>query len=217
MATALRGQPSPTITYTKLLELLPSYMEDRGDAFKLMIPTFVNLAENRIITDMKQQGFQAVVTGRMGVTNVLKKPSFWRETLSFSYVKDGRVIDLKLRSLEYVKRYWPNVMEKDAPTFYADYNANHFYLAATPDEPYPFELVYYARLEPLSASNNVNWLTTNAPQVLLYACLLEAAMWKKNPAAEQKWMQQYAIATGGQVDQDSKRKEDRNLRVKAEK
>lgn len=205
---------SINITYTELLKLIPAYLEQRGEAFKAQIPIFINLAENRIATDMKQQGFQAVVTGQMALSNVQPKPVFWRETLSFNYKLGGVWKSMSLRSLEYLKRYWPDTEEKAPPVYYADYNINNFYVAGTPGLPYDFELTYYARLDPLSETKNTNWLTMNAPQALLYATLLEAAMWLKNPAAEQKWMQYYQIAAGGQVTEDQARKEDRNSRVK---
>lgn len=201
------------ITFAQLKLLLPSYLERKDDAFKDKIPTFINLAENRLATDMKQEGFQAVVTGTLALNNVQVKPSFWRETLSYSILVDGTWKQLKLRPLEYVKVFWPNAAQTATPTLYADYNINNFYLAGTPDKEYPFELVYYARLEPLSEEHQENWLTLNAPQALLYACLWEAALWCKNPTAEQKWMQQYQIAAGGQVTEDKERKTDRNAKV----
>jgi hypothetical protein len=207
--------PSGTnVTYTQLLAMLPSWLERRDQAFRDEIPRFINLAENRLATDMKQEGFEAVVTGTFALNNVQDKPTFWRETISFSYKVSGQWRDLKLRSLEYLKRYWPNTAETGLPEYYADYNINHFYVAGTPGVAYPFELVYYARLDPLSSANDSNWLTLNAPQALLYACLLEAALWCKNSAAEQKWQQQYMVAVGGQLNEDAGRKEDRNSKVK---
>lgn len=206
--------PGVSINYARLVEMLPSWLERKDDAFKQRIPDFINLAENRIATDMKQDGFQAVVTGALDPSNVQPKPVFWRETISYTVKIGNRWVDLKLRSLEYVKRYWPSPILTGDPVYYADYNFQHFYIAPTPPEKLAFELCYYARLEPLNESHQENWITLNAPQALLFAALLEAAMWCKNPAAEQKWMQQYQIAVGGILKEDGNRKEDRNARVK---
>ncbi len=206
--------PGVSINYQRLVDMLPSWLERKDDAFKAQIPNFINLAENRIATDMKQEGFQSVVEGVFDLSNVLPKPSFWRETISFTYKVGSKVTDLKLRTLEYVKKFWPDANDTDLPLYFADYNINHFYIAPTPPEKYAFELVYYARLQPLTIDHQENWLTLNAPQTLFYATLLEAAMWCKNPAAEQKWMQQYQIATGGIINEDNQRAEDRNARVK---
>jgi hypothetical protein len=206
--------PGVSINYQALVEMLPSWMERKDDAFKAQIPRFINLAENRIATDMKQEGFQAVVTSVLDVSNIQPKPVFWRETISFTIKIGNKWVDLKLRSLEYIKRFWPEILRTGIPAYYADYNFQHFYVAPTPAEPIEFELVYYARLEPLNDTHQENWITLNAPQTLFFATMLEATMWCKNPAAEQKWMQQYQIAVGGIVAEDGDRKEDRNVRVK---
>lgn len=202
------------ITYDQLLSQLPSYLERKDDAFKAQIPIFVNLAENRLATDMKQLGFQAVVTGVLALNNVQPKPAFWRTTLSYSILVQGEWVNLKLRQLEWIKKYWPQVGQVATPEYYADYNINYFYVAGTPDQTYPFELVYEARLDPLGVDHQENWMTLNAPQALLYATLLEAALWCKNPQAEQKWLQQYQIAVGGITVEDQSRKKDRNAEVK---
>lgn len=201
------------INYQRLLDLLPSYLERKDDAFKAQIPTFINLAENRLATDMKQIGFQAVVTGNLPTQSAMAKPVFWKETISFTYKVGDEWKELKLRQLEYLKKYWPRASVMKEPVFYADYNSNNFYLAPTPDVAYEFELVYYARLEPLSKDNQTNWMTLNAPQALLYASLWEAAIWCVNAEAEQRWMQHYQIAIGGQITEDKERKADRNVVV----
>jgi hypothetical protein len=208
MATA----PAVNITYNQLLQILPSYLERPDDAFAAEIPVFINLAENRLATDMKQEGFIAVVTGTLPLKQAMPKPSFWRETESFSIVANGQLKQLYIRTLEFCKVAFPIVGQSGTPQFYADYNATNFYLAQTPDIAYPFELVYYARLDPLSPTNQDNWLTLNAPQALLFACLWEAAMWCKNSMAEQRWMQQYQIAAGGQMNEEGERKTDRNAK-----
>jgi hypothetical protein len=208
MATV--SPPAVNITYNQLLSILPSYLERPDAAFAEQIPVFINLAENRLATDMKQEGFLAVVTSQLPLKNSMPKPSFWRETESFSINVAGQLKPVYLRTLEFLKTAFPSVAATGVPQFYADYNATNFYLAPTPDQAYPMELVYYARLDPLSPSNQDNWLTLNAPQALVFACLWEAAMWVKNAAAEQRWMQQYQIAVGGQMTEDTERKLDRN-------
>lgn len=210
MATV--SPPAVNITYNQLLSILPSYLERPDTAFAAQIPIFINLAENRLATDMKQEGFLAVVTGQLPLKNSMPKPSFWRETESFSINVNGQLKQVYLRTLEFLKVAFSSVAGVGAPQFYADYNATNFYLAATPDQAYPFELVYYARLDPLSPANQDNWLTLNAPQALLFACLWEAAMWVKNASAEQRWMQQYQIAVGGQMTEDKERGLDRNAK-----
>jgi len=197
-------------TYTQLLALIPPYAERFDDAFVDQIPTFIALAENRIATDMKQQGFQSVVTGTLPLTSSLAKPSFWKETISFMYTNEaGESTPLFLRPLEYLRNYWPNPTLTDAPRFYADYNATHFLFAPTPAVAFTFELVYYARLQPLSATNDSNWMTLNVPQALLAACMVEACRFIKNPTRQAVWEEAYTQANTALKSENSERQADR--------
>ena len=202
------------LTYTKLTQQMRSYTQRDDEAFLEEIPSLVTLAENRLATDMKQQGFQAVVNTELEDTNVMAKPAFWRETISMGYTVDGVWQGaLELRTLEYIRQYWPNTGLVGAPKFYADYNINNFYIAPTPSEPIEIELVYYARLQPLDDEHQENWMTLNAPQALLAACLAEAFKWVRDPAQQQVWNQDYATAVAGLVNENAERIADRNITV----
>lgn len=197
-------------TYTQLLTLVPQYAERTDSAFAAQIPTFISLAENRIATEMKQQGFQAVVSGTLPTTATMAKPSYWKETISFNYTDaTGARNQLLLRALEYVRNYWPNESVQGTPKFYADYNATHFLLGPTPAVALNFELVYYARLQPLGDGNDSNWMTNNAPQALLAAIMVEACRYAKNPARQATWEDMYQSASGGLKQENAERQADR--------
>lgn len=197
-------------TYTQLQTLVPQYAERTDAAFAAQIPTFVALAENRLATEMKQQGFQSVVTGTLPLTSSMEKPSYWKETISFYYKNAaGERLPIFLRALEYVRNYWPNSSLTDLPKFYADYNATNFLLGPTPAAAYEFELVYYARLQPLSEANESNWLTVNAPQALFAAIMVEACRYIKNPARQAAWEDMYQSSSGGLKQENSERQADR--------
>jgi hypothetical protein len=202
-----------SLTYTSLLVQIPSYVERQDQKFLDQIPTLIMLAENRLATDMKQQGFQSVVKGTLavgGVGAVIAKPAFWRETISFTY-KDPVIgwKQIRLRALEYLKNFWPMQSSTLAPRFYADYNSANFLVAPSPDQAYEFELAYYARLDPLDASNTTNWLTANAPQCLLFACILEAYIWTKNQVKMQEFQNHYDLAKAGLLQETAERLGDR--------
>lgn len=201
-------------TFTQLQLLIPQYAERFDAAFAVQIPTFISLAENRIATEMKQQGFQSVVSGTLPLSNSMAKPSFWKETISFSYTDTaGSVHQLRLRPLEYLRNHWPNPTLTDTPRFYADYNATHFLFAPTPSDALNFELVYYARLQPLSASNDSNWMTLNTPQALFAACMVEACRFIKNTGRQQVWEDAYQSASAGLKAENTERTADRTTVV----
>lgn len=197
-------------SYTQLLTLLPQWNERPDTAFAAQIPTFISLAENRIATEMKQQGFQSVVTGTLPTTSSMAKPAFWKETISFNYTNAaGQSTPLFLRPLEYVRNYWPNATLSDNPRFYADYNATHFLFGPTPVSAFQFELVYYARLQPLSPANDSNWMTLNTPQALFAACMVECCKFTKNTSRQSVWEDSYQAAKGSLTSENAERMADR--------
>lgn len=200
------------MTYGFLEQEIPSYLERTDPAFIAQIPNFVMLAENRIASNMKQQGFQTVVTGNFNLTPNLVKPTWWRETISFNWTDaSGQRHQLYLREYEYLREFWPDTTQTGEPQYYADYNFNNFLLVPTPSAAFDFELVYYARLEPLDDTQQTNWLTVNAPQALLYACLMEASMWCKNWEQAAAWQAQYNQVRGDLLGEDRERIADRNI------
>ena len=186
-----------TTTFTTLKEDIRRYLE-RGftlasDAIVYeQIPRLINLAERRIARELKIEGLINVVTSTMQVgLAVYPKPDRWRTTVSFNYGIDNQYTQLFPRSYEYVRSYWPNRDETGQPLFYADYDYNNWIVSPTPDQAYPFEVLVYQLLPLLDDSNQTNWLTEYAPQVLLYASLLEATPFLKNDERIQVWQSMY--------------------------
>lgn len=174
------------MTYASLLTDVISYMERQNDGTLLeQFPRLVMLAENRITADLRILGTQQVVTSVFTANNpAVAKPAFWRRTISLNYTKtDGSRKELFLRSYEFCRQFWPSPSKTTAELrYYADYNAANLLIVGTPNAAFAFELVYIARLPPLSDANQTNWLTENAPQVLLNAVLLETEIWLRNQA-----------------------------------
>jgi len=189
-----------TTTFTTLKEDIRRYLE-RGFTLASdqivyeQIPRLINLAERRIARELKVEGLINVLTGTMqpGLA-VYPKPDRWRSTVSFNFGtgdQNSEYNQLFPRSYEYVRSYWPNRSETDVPLFYAEYDYNNWIVAPTPDQAYPFEVLVYQLLPLLDDTNQTNWLTDYAPQVLLYASLLEATPFLKNDERIPVWQQMY--------------------------
>jgi hypothetical protein len=186
-----------TTTFTTLQQDIRRYLE-RGftlasDAIVYeQIPRLINLAERRIARELKIEGLINVVTSTMQAgLAVYPKPDRWRTTVSFNYGIDNQYTQLFPRSYEYVRSYWPNRDETSPPLFYADYDYNNWIVSPTPDQAYPFEVLVYQLLPLLDDANQTNWLTEYAPQVLLYASLLEATPFLKNDERIAVWQSMY--------------------------
>lgn len=209
------------MNYDTLVSDVFSYTERKTSdtALSDQIPRLIMLAENRIATDANILGLKQVKTGALLANNpVVAKPAYWRRTVSFNFTDStSSRTELLLRTYEFCRDYWPNPSiagtsgTNGTIRYYADYNFDNFLVAATPNAAYPFELIYIARLEPLSSSSEINWLTANAPQLLLAATLLEAEIFLKNTSRIQSRQDQYDSSLKSFMAEDGARAMDRNI------
>ncbi len=165
-----------SMTYNSLLADVAMYAERNDRPFIDQVPRFVMLAENRIASQTRGLGLLKIVTGAFEPgQDVVAKPARWRETGTFM-VRDeeASATFLKSRSYTFCRSFAPNVASTGLPQYYADYGYEHFLVAAKPDQAYNFELAYFERPLPLDETTQTNWTTQYAPQLLLYATLLEA-------------------------------------------
>lgn len=189
-----------TMTFETLKQDVQRYLE-RGATLAAdpivyeQIPRLINLAERRIARELKVQGFIAVVTDTMVPgQSVYQKPDRWRDTVSINVGTGPGNTKRKTvfaRDYEYCRAYWPDESETGEPTFYAEYDYDHWLIAPTPDAAYPFEVLYYELPPLLDDSIQTNWLTEYAPQLLLYGTLLEATPFLKNDERIATWQQYY--------------------------
>lgn len=207
----------PALTYTSLQSDLQNYLE-RGSPKDVIvfnqIPRLITLAEKAIATAIKVQGFLVPVTSNFQAgVSVYAKPNRWRETVSMFYgvkstptaVNLNKRIPIFPRSYEYCRAYWPDASITDAenpPAFYADWDYQHWLISPTPVIAQPWEINYYQLPPLLSDTNQTNWLTEYAPNMLLYRALLEATPFLKNDDRIPTWqaMYQEQLATINQQD-----------------
>ena len=189
-----------TMTFDSLQTDLKRYLE-RGftaesDPYVYeQLPALINMAERRIARDLKVQGFiVAVKTNLSTGIATLQKPNRWRETISITLKKDGSTLPLFTRSYEYCRNYWQNESATDTPEFYADYDYLHWLFVPTPADNYEIEVLYYELPVLLDDAQQTNWLTEYAPNLLLYAALLEATPFLKNDERIATWQNMYQQA-----------------------
>ena len=204
------------MTYNTLVLQLENYL-NRYDAILIaQIPNFIYQAEQRICRESKNIGLERYVTKAFVAGNsVIPKPGGWRRTITFNYgtgLNFNNRNQLYLRTYEYVRSYWPNSSQfniASPPVYYCDYSYTHLLIAPTPALAYPFELAYLELPTPLTINNQTNWLTNYAPDLLLYACLLEAIPFLKNDERIPVWEKLYDRALSSLENQDQLRYMDR--------
>jgi len=184
---------SYVMTFNSLQDDLRRYLE-RGFTAESdpivyeQLPRLINLAERRIARELKLQGFiRFVQTTLVPGTSVYEKPDRWRDTVSMTV--NGEPIFT--RSYEYLRSYWPNPAVTGTPEFYSDYDYNHWLIAPTPTVAATLEISYYELPRPLDVDNQTNWLSVYAPNVLLYAALLETTPFLKNDERIGTWQAMY--------------------------
>lgn len=201
------------MTYNSLVNQILDYLNRTDADTTSEIPNFIYQAEQRICRESKNIGLEQYVQGAFTVgVNVMAKPGRWRRSIAFNFgsgTGNNTVNQITLRSYDFVRNYWPDATQMGPPKFYSEYGFEHFLVLPTPDQAYPFEFSYLELLEPLSPSVQTNWLTNYAPDVLLYASLLEATPFLKNTELIPTWERLYERGLASLNVQDDQRYVDR--------
>ena len=106
------------------------------------------------------------------------------------------------------------------PKYYAMFRENAIVVAPTPATGYSVLLDYVYTPDNLSSTNTTTYISQNAPELLLYACLVEAFAYLKGPADMYKlYSDKYNEALQGfALEQQGRRRrdeyEDGSMRIK---
>lgn len=189
------------MNYQELVTQIQAYANRpiTDERFTAAIPYFINLGQQRIWREAKDIGFEKVTQEGSFITGVatLAKPADWNKTISLIYGTIDSVFadttTLYLRTYEFCRSYWPNANTSSSdnpPLFYADHQKNlnsekgtaydGFFISPTPDKDYAYQLVYLRNPNLITKDNTENFLTERYPDLLFYACFLEALAYLKN-------------------------------------
>lgn len=178
-----------------------------------VVESFINLAEQSIIRDTKSLVTENVVVANLTTGfAVYAKPTNWVRMLSFNFgsgVNNNTATQLILHDYEYIKQYWPDRTVVGVPKFYADYDFNHFILAPTPDQNYPFELIYLQQPTFLSAINQTNLLSLYASDLVFFKAMSNAMKYLMRDERVPIWESAYQQALQSFNGQDAMRIVDR--------
>jgi hypothetical protein len=200
------------MTYSSLLEDVRRYLErgftaESDQIVYEQLPRLITLGERRISRELKIQGLiRAVTTPLQTGVATYRKPDRWRDTVSMTL--NG--VPIFARAYEYCRNYWPDEAETATPQFYADYDYNHWLITPTPNADSTLEVMYYEQPRFLGEDFQTNWLTEYAPDLLLYATLLEATPFLKKDERIATWQQMYDRAAQALNGEDLKKIMDRS-------
>lgn len=155
------------------------------------IPFMIQLAEFRIYRELRVRQMETALSAAIA-SGVLAVPSGYRE-MKFAYVNTTPTTKLQRKDAEWIYLHYPTRSSDRVPKFFAREGEN-FIFGPYPDSTYTIKGVYYKQLTLLSASNTSNWLITDAPDLIYFATLCEAAPWLGNSESIPIWEGKYQLA-----------------------
>ena len=205
-------------TYSELVTQIRDYTEtDSSVLTDTIVNDFIEHAEKRIFRDVDLDIFRSYqyATLTQGVPFV-SLPGANLGQLAF--IRSAQIYDpadpvryyLYQKDITFMNEYWPNRDTTAQSKYYAMWDQDTIYLAPTPNTAYNIELALNKQEDGLSSSNTTTWVSTNAPKVLLYACLVEAFRFLKGPDNMLQYYEQgYQQALQGlQLEQQGRRRRD---------
>lgn len=178
------------MNYAQLTTLIQDYCESTEQSFVANIPTFVQLAEERIYNTVQIPAIRKNVTGTMTINfQYFSLPSDWLSTFSLAVIDptSGEYDYLLNKDVNFIRASYPPPNSYGKPKYYAIWDDSTMILGPTPNLAYTAELHYY--YYPASIVNNsTSWLGDNFESVLLYGSLREAYTYLKG---EQDMMNYY--------------------------
>jgi hypothetical protein len=98
---------------------------------------------------------------------------------------------LERKDSEWIYANYPTRSADAKPKFFAR-EGQTLIFGPYPDSTYTVKGSYYKRLTALSVSNTTNWMITDAPDLLLFAALCEAAPYLQDDGRIVIWEKKYA-------------------------
>lgn len=145
-------------------------------------------AEFRIANELRIRAMEANFSQTVASGGVTLPSAFleWKHL----YVDGDSVQKLERRDPEWIYANYPTRSSNGKPVFFAQ-EADALMFGPYPDSNYTVKGVYYKKLDALSDSNTTNWFITNAPDLLRYGALCEAAPYMQNDERIGVWEQKY--------------------------
>ena len=170
-----------SFTLTTLTASVQEWTQNDESTFVAEIPFFIKNAEERIFKTVDLDYFRKNVTGSATSGNkFLEKPSDYMATFSLSLINSGANVFLLQKDVNFLQEYHPDPSVTGTPKYYAQFDVSTFILAPTPNADFTAELHYYYRPASLTTDNSGStWISTNAPDALLYGTLVEAYTFMK--------------------------------------
>lgn len=180
-------------TYAELQTAIGNWLGRPGDPLiAAIIPDWIALCELRINRELRVRAMEERATASVNGPFVALPGGFL--AMRNLQLNTSPVTALDMVSPELIDRVGAG-SSTGRPRLYAVVN-DEIQFAPAPDAAYTAEMVYWKKLDPLSALTATNWLLANAPDVYLFGALVEAAAYLGDDAHLGSWDARYQSAIG---------------------
>jgi len=207
------------MTYTELLQKIRDYTEVGSTVLSDTILNGIILdAEFRIFRDIDSDNNR-----RYATANLIASTRFIDTPTDALVIRSAQIVDSELadgntnqerdflqwRDTSFMSEFNPTAVT-GVPKYYSWWDKDTIIVAPTPDQTYIIQLNYILKDPGLSSTNTTTYISTNFPNGLLYACLVEAYGFLKGPQDllqlyEQKYKQ---VVEGFSIEQMGRRRRD---------
>lgn len=179
----------------------------KRDDLTSRIPEFIENGEFFIANDVRPRGFEVYVSSTFTAGSggaIITLPVRFKEMIAFHVLSNaagtatGTVRStIQRRPYSYVRWYGRDQTSTGLPKYWAGMGQDNALVALSPSVAFVFNMAYYERLAPLSNANTTNWLTDQAPNLLLYGALVQAAPYLREDPRIATWKSLYEDAKSG--------------------
>ena len=171
------------MTYAELVTKIRDYTEvDSTVLTSTIVDGFIRDAEFRIFREVDADYARVYATSNFTSSNrYILLPTDTHIVRSVQVINGSTRTFLDKRDTSFISEY-NNDGTTGEPKYYANWDDDNIVVAPTPDSNYEIQLNYIPSPPALSSSNTQTDLSKQAPDVLLYACLVEAYGYLKGPA-----------------------------------
>ena len=186
------------MNYSELLTNVRNYTEVGSEVLSdSIINIFIENIENRVqreidIDAFRKFQFSSFTIGSPFIT--MPDDFAFERAVQIKDQITGDRTWLEQKDTTFIDEYNKDRSDTGTPKYYANWDQNTMIFAPTPDAAYEIELWYNKTPDHLSSSNTNTWLSTNAPEILIYGVTAEAFSYLKNPPYVQLYEQKYAQA-----------------------
>ena len=185
-------------TFAQLKTAIQEYTDNTETSFVSNLDDFIRAAEDRLFYLVDLEYFRKNAQSALTVNDpFLALPSDFLASFSLSITNSNNKEFLLQKDVNFIQEFNPNSTTTGTPRFYARFDVNNMILGPTPDANYVCEFHYFYRPASLTAGadSGTTWLSTNAPNALLYGSLYEAYVYMKGePDILQSYDKQFTEA-----------------------